>query len=156
MIDAVPGLAQTGGGQSVMPAILWAGAVCFVAILAVYGVVRFRKAMMADEPDTVDDPLSLSTIRDMHRRGELSDEEFEKARNAVLKMAPGSNPLRDEFERRRSQPEASELASPPVTAPEPTPKPGPDTTETRPEPDPQRERFESKYPTEPPPSSEDL
>ena len=101
MIRAELLIAQAGGQQYVSQAVVWVMILLGVVIVAIFVGLQIRKRLFdSDEQGGDIDPVSLQTLRDMHAQGKLSDEEFEKAKAAVLQMAPGSNPLRDEIERR--------------------------------------------------------
>ncbi|GAB4547245.1 MAG: hypothetical protein Tsb0013_06820 [Phycisphaerales bacterium] len=127
MIGPLLLIAQTGGQatrqQSVSQAVVWVTILLVVVVIGVAALLHFRKSLFGggSAGETEIEPVSLHTLRTMHSEGKLSDEEFEQARSAILKMAPGSNPLRDEIQRRAA--------------------------DRDPHAKPDREAFESRYPT---------
>ncbi|MEM1423852.1 MAG: SHOCT domain-containing protein [Planctomycetota bacterium] len=157
MIEAGTLVAQAGGQQSVNQAVFWVAILLGAVIAAIFIGLQIRKRLFdPDEQGDDADPVSLQTLRDMHAQGKLSDEEFEKAKGAVLQMAPGSNPLRDEIARRQRERGSSPPAvtknvpdhAPPPPAPQ-DPRPAPQPLAEPPR-STDRERFDAKYPTEPP------
>jgi len=71
---------------------VWAVALILVAVGGFWAALWLRKRML-DEGESLTEGLTLGALRDMHARGELSDEEYEAARAAVLAQA-GVDPSR--------------------------------------------------------------
>jgi len=79
-------------GQSVTPLIIWIGA--FVVLLVIGAVVltAVRRRLLGERERDAGAGLSLHDLREMHARGDLSDEEFARAKAAVLGSAGGAAP----------------------------------------------------------------
>jgi len=68
-----------------IPAVIFRALVLIViAIAAMYAVLRLRRWLKEDDVPTGGIGFSLGDLRAMHRRGEISDAEFEKARSQML------------------------------------------------------------------------
>ena len=71
--------------------LLWSG-ILAVAVLVLFGVVAlFRRIMLRDEPQATP-VFSLEDLRKMHRQGQLSDEEFDRARAKMIARTRGEPP----------------------------------------------------------------
>lgn len=69
-----------------------------IVIVALYGVLRLRRWLNEDDDEaTAKVGFTLSDLRELHRRGEMTTEEFEKARAQMLaagkSMTQGIDPL---------------------------------------------------------------
>lgn len=72
-----------GVGQMVW----WLVALVLVVIVALWGVTHLKRRLkVADEP-TVRSGFTLGDLRDMHRQGQITDEEFEKTKAQVVAAA---------------------------------------------------------------------
>lgn len=78
-LHAILGASATG--RAVMGAALIAGAV----LLGVGALMLVRRHLLGETEEKAGAALSLKDIRDMHDRGELTDEEFERAKRAVTR-----------------------------------------------------------------------
>lgn len=79
--------------QRILP---WAGSLVGVVLVFAAGWSIYRKRMIQDQQ--ADRPLwSLQELRDMHARGELQDEEFERLKARVIEQSGASagKPARD-------------------------------------------------------------
>lgn len=74
-------IAQTNPGSRV---IFWCVVLLLVSIAAAALVFWIRRRMLQDDYPTVSTGFSLADFREMHQRGELSDEEFEAARARLI------------------------------------------------------------------------
>lgn len=69
--------------SSTTGALVWS-AVLVVIIVLLFGAIRlYRKWMNADD-DTTGGGFTLGDLRKLHREGQMSDEEFEKAKAVLL------------------------------------------------------------------------
>lgn len=91
-------LAQQSSGRLIVAVLLLIG----VTIAGGMVILAVRRHTMAGRRDSSFETLSLSEIRDLHARGELSDEEYEALRAAAL-GAFGYAP-RPEGDERRAPP----------------------------------------------------
>ncbi|MDX2114702.1 MAG: SHOCT domain-containing protein [Planctomycetota bacterium] len=86
-------------GSSLFGLLLWIALFGAVLIAGGYGLLALRRRLVSgDEPgDAAGSGLSLHELREMHARGALSDEEFERAKRVVVGQtaarASGVNPL---------------------------------------------------------------
>lgn len=83
--------ARAGNARATQAALVWTG-VLLVAVLVGAVVVFFvRRQMVGGDPS--DGAMAggglLDELRQMHRRGEIGDDEFERARAAMLARATG-------------------------------------------------------------------
>ena len=59
-----------------------------VVIAAAYGVIWFRKRMWgADEGEMPNMGFTLGDLRQLHKSGKISDEEFQKAKDKIVVAA---------------------------------------------------------------------
>ena len=81
MID----LSGSPAAASDVPAVVVRSLVLILIVVAAfYGVMRLRRWMKEDDMPPGGNGFSLSDLRQMHRRGEMTDEEFEKAKAQML------------------------------------------------------------------------
>lgn len=52
-------------------------------------ILKLRRAVMGDQSNAAGTPLTLADLRAMHARGDLDDDEFERARAAIIGGATG-------------------------------------------------------------------
>lgn len=84
-LDAILGASATG--RAVVGAALIAGAV----LLGVGALMLVRRRLLGETEEKPGAALSLKDIRDMRDRGELTDEEFERAKRAVTRTVEGAS-----------------------------------------------------------------
>lgn len=82
-------LAQSGGAGSsanttVQSIALWAAALIGALVLGAVALYAIRRRLLGADGPVGGDALSLHDLREMRARGDLNDEEFEAARNALL------------------------------------------------------------------------
>lgn len=75
-------LAQDSTG--LFRSLVWLGVLIAMVIAAGVLLVVLRRRFLGPDQVTSADPLDLESIRRMHREGELSDDEFEAAKEAIL------------------------------------------------------------------------
>jgi len=96
----VPLLAQSGqsqGGTSVVSVLLWSGLLMVAVLLGAFAINMIRRAILGDGSEGETEGLSLHGLRQMHARGDLSDEEYEAAKAALLGLpAPDAEVLQAE------------------------------------------------------------
>lgn len=96
-----PAPARSG---SVGEIVLWVAVVMALFVVGAFVLAHLRKTFLGgDDEHSETDTVSLHTLKRMRAEGRLSEQEYEKAAAVVLKMSPGSNPIRDEIERRASE-----------------------------------------------------
>jgi hypothetical protein len=78
--------AQSAGVGNATHIAVWAVALMIVSIVGFWAVLWIRKRALA-ETESSNEGLTLGALRTMHNRGELSDEEFEAARAAIVSSA---------------------------------------------------------------------
>jgi hypothetical protein len=110
-------LAQSDSSSSIASVIEWSAALLAILILAFAGYSRFKRWMNeADAPTSIG--FTFSDLRELHRQGKITNEEFETARQkmaAAAKRMTGNLP--DPLANNRKTP-----SSPPA---EPGSHPGP-------------------------------
>lgn len=75
--------------DGVMSILLWSAAL-IVAVLAMFVLIMYLRKLMVDQgPPPVDPPFTLDDLRRMHGRGELSDEQYQAARQRIIAVAGG-------------------------------------------------------------------
>ncbi len=76
--------------QSIM---IWAGVTLLVAmVLIVLGVIVYRRFNRNDGDDGSQVGFSLEDLRILHQQGQLSDDEFNRAREHLLAKFPTDSP----------------------------------------------------------------
>lgn len=78
--------AQVVGVGSATQIAIWAAALIVLTIVGFWAALWIRRRALG-EVESSDEGLTLGALRTMHNRGELSDEEFEAARDAILSRA---------------------------------------------------------------------
>ncbi len=78
--------AQSAGVGNAMQIAVWAVALMLIAIVGFWAVLWIRKRILSDA-ETSREGLTLGALRTMHNRGELTDDEFEAARAAIVSQA---------------------------------------------------------------------
>ena len=96
---------------TVLSVVAWCAVTLVLCIAAYFGYGRFKRWMgEADEPSAVG--FSFSDLREMRRQGQISEEEFEKARTKLFASAKEMtdklpSPLADRRQPPTSPPPAS-------------------------------------------------
>ena len=65
----------------------WSLVLIALVVLAFVGIAWLRKWMKADDAPVGATGFGLSELREMHRRGQLTDEEYERARGKITTAA---------------------------------------------------------------------
>ncbi len=75
---------RAGGGADVRTIALWAGAMIALLVVGAATLVLLHRRILGDAHLTPGEALSLHDLRLLRQRGEMSDEEFESAKAAIL------------------------------------------------------------------------
>lgn len=75
-------LGVSGGG--IVPLMLWAGVLMIVVVVSAIGLAWIRRQLVSSGDDDTGEGWSLHSLREVHGRGEITDEEFERAKDVVL------------------------------------------------------------------------
>lgn len=70
--------------QSITPVLLWLGALIVVLVVGAVVLTAVRRRLLGDRAGEGGTGLSLHDLREMHARGDLSDDEFARAKAALL------------------------------------------------------------------------
>lgn len=73
--------------ENVIPILGWSFVLIVLVVCAFVGITWIRKWMKAEELPERGAGFGLSELRAMHRRGQLSDEEFERAKGKITSAA---------------------------------------------------------------------
>ena len=93
--------ASQQGGGAIAQVALGIGAILVVCIIAYVVISKLKSSVLSDSlPESR--PLELNDFREMHRRGELTDVEYENLKATFLIGVPKTNELRAEIDRRRN------------------------------------------------------
>jgi hypothetical protein len=109
-------LGQSGAGG----AIGWSIVLIVLVVIALVGVMRLRKWFQEEDLPSGGIGFTLSDLRQLHREGKMSDEEFERARSKMVQAGRtlAAN-LPDPLQGRRPQPKAPrDQTNPPKGPPE--------------------------------------
>lgn len=104
----------------------WLGVLLFVCVIGFVFVTWLKKRIDGDETEvsgSVMESFGLSDLRRLHQAGELSDEEFERARHKMLIAAGAIEPDPPEEDEHADVPAddpTPATATPPAAAPETT------------------------------------
>ena len=79
-------LAQSSAGGS-GTIVVWVIVLMLATIAGFWAAMVIRKRALNAEEEESTEGLTLGALRDMHQRGDLDDEEFERARAAILARA---------------------------------------------------------------------
>ena len=85
-LDVTPTLAQSDGGAGVF---VWLAAL-LVLVIGLFVVVVWVRRRLSPNEDFHGDGFTLGDLRRMHKAGQLSDEEFEKAKAGMIAAAHAS------------------------------------------------------------------
>lgn len=116
-------VSSSGGSASAQTIALWAAALIGAIVLGAVGLLFLRRRLLGAEDDRVTEVLSLHELRQMRSRGDLSEEEFEAAKAALLGLAAPS--------RERKAPAGFDLTGEPL--PRRAASPGIEGSERKPE-----------------------
>ena len=70
-----------------MSGVIWWSAILLALLLAAFVLVAHLKKRLVKPDDTTGTGFTLADLRALHRGGKMSDEEFEKAKEAVVLAA---------------------------------------------------------------------
>lgn len=79
-------LAAPQSGVQLGPLLMWIGVLIVVVLLGFMVVLTLRKRLMDDGASQADSPFMLADLRRMHHQGDLSDEQYERARQRLIGM----------------------------------------------------------------------
>lgn len=82
-----PLLSQSDPSSDVRRIIVVVGLLVLVLVAAGALLMKARRRLLGDATDESGAPLTLHDLRAMHARGDLSDEEFERAKAAIVGAA---------------------------------------------------------------------
>lgn len=85
MIRALAQSATGGGGSGSIVA--WVIVLMLATIVGFWAAMVIRKRVLSPDDDASSQGLTMGALRDMHARGDLDDEEYERARAAILARA---------------------------------------------------------------------
>jgi len=71
--------------------LLWAGVLIVVAMIGGIVIVVFRRRMLSNDSGTSDATL-MEQLRGMVERGEMTPEEFDRARRKIIERASADRP----------------------------------------------------------------
>lgn len=75
------------GASPVLQAALWAAVLILMSVGMVAGLFALRKWMVGSDDASGNAGLTLAELREMARTGVISQEEFERAREAAIRVA---------------------------------------------------------------------
>lgn len=70
-----------------MPNVLWWSGVLIVLLVVAFAGVAVLKKRLTKPDETMSSGFTLSDLRALHRNGKMSEEEFERAKEAVVSAA---------------------------------------------------------------------
>jgi len=76
--------------QQTTSILIWSGVLIVVVIVLFFVVNTIRKAATESNEEDGGTPFTLDELRRLHRAGQLSDEEFERARGQIITMLQGA------------------------------------------------------------------
>lgn len=82
----IPLLSQAGATSDVSRIVTVVGVLLVAVIVLAAAVLKLRRRLLSNE-DNAGAPLTLHDLRQMHSEGGLTDEEFEKAKAALIGLA---------------------------------------------------------------------
>ncbi len=94
-MQIVSTLAQASDSADIF---IWSLVLIVLVVLAFIGVIAIRRWMSSDEPMPQGPGLTLEDLRRLKSEGKLSQEEYEKARGAIVAMtqaAANRPPVKD-------------------------------------------------------------
>ena len=81
MIDSTHTLAQNSGTASVF---VWSFILIILIVIGAAGVMRLRRWLKEDDAPTGGIGFTLSDLRELHKQGQMTDAEFERARAKMV------------------------------------------------------------------------
>ena len=91
-LHVAPALAQSDGGGSVF---FWLGAL-LVLVVGLFVLVVWVRRRLSPKEDFHGEGFTLGDLRRLHKAGQLSDEEFEKAKAVMIAAAQAAAQRREE------------------------------------------------------------
>jgi len=101
---------QSDGDQLFLDILPWLGLVLLLVILLV-GTIFIGRRMVRHEQQSDDQPFTLQSLRELHAAGQLSDEEFAKARDVMIGRVKAADSTDDERQRRTDDDDGSESSA---------------------------------------------
>lgn len=90
IIFEAPVAAATGASSRALPELLpWLGGLVLATVVGGVILMRLRRGVRDGESGASGLGFTLHDLREMHARGELSDEEFQRARSAMVDRVRG-------------------------------------------------------------------
>ncbi|MCA9285217.1 MAG: hypothetical protein KDA22_08395 [Phycisphaerales bacterium] len=87
LLIATAPIAGSNPGADLFPQVIgWLGAMAALAVVGAIVIMVLARRLRADDGDEPDG-LTLEGIRELRRRGQLTDEEFDRARSAIVDAA---------------------------------------------------------------------
>ena len=78
---------SASGGSGSATIVVWVIVLMLAAIAGFWIAMVIRKRTLSPDDDGSTEGLTLGALRDMHARGDLDDDEYERARAAILARA---------------------------------------------------------------------
>jgi hypothetical protein len=123
------GVAPGGGPSTSVDVLIWVGALIVAVLLLGIVILLLRKRLFVKDGE--DATGMLDQLRAMHKRGEMSTEEYDAARKALTARVAARLPDAKPVQRRAAPPPADQLRAKPgfdltgAPLPRAAPEPGP-------------------------------
>ena len=82
--------AQSKG--DILPVVLWLGILIVITVVGGLIVLAIRKRILSKSSDAADEASLMDSLRAMRDRGEMTPEEFEATRRAMIERVRGTLP----------------------------------------------------------------
>lgn len=86
---ALATLAQAPANHDTTRVVVWVGVLIAIMIVGGVGILMLRRRLLSKESESAASTGLLDTLRAMRDRGEISPEEFDKARQAMVAKLAG-------------------------------------------------------------------
>ena len=107
-----PTLAQSGEG-SILPVFGWSFVLICLLIGGFFAISRLRQWLREDDTPAPTIGFTLSDLRQLHKQGQMTDEEFERAKAKIVGSAKAmASKLPDPLARDRKPPPGTPPAPP--------------------------------------------
>ena len=116
-------LIAQAGEQSILPVFGWSLVLICLLVGGFFAISKLRQ-WLRDDTDVPASPIgfTLSDLRQLHKQGQMTDEEFERAKAKILGSAKAMaaklpDPLARDRRQQQQQPPRSSSAGPPLDQP---------------------------------------
>jgi hypothetical protein len=101
----------TADGRLFIELLPWLGALLVLVLIGAVAIYAARRMMQGSEPTSEEDGFTLHSLRELHKAGKLSNEEFALAKEAMIGSVRGPSKA-DEDDQKTAETDADSADNP--------------------------------------------